>query len=218
MSEPALIRTEGASFGAGSRSVVQDIDLEIRSGDCVALVGTNGSGKTTLLRGLLGLLPARAGRVWRRPGLRLGYVPQRETLDPLYPLSCMDVALLGTYGDLPPWRRLGARERSRAKGALDACRALPLAGRRYGELSGGERQRVLLARALASEPDVLFLDEPTAGIDREAEEAILDALGAVRQRRDVAIWIVTHHLDVLRGRIAGIASILDGTLRLAETS
>jgi ABC-type Mn2+/Zn2+ transport system ATPase subunit len=214
MSADALIRTEDAVFGAGVRGVVNGVTLAIHEGDCVALVGPNGSGKTTLLRGLLGLLPPQSGRVLRRPGLRLGYVPQRDTLDPLYPLSGLDVALLGTYGDVPPWKPLGARERRRAHEALEACRALALARRRYGELSGGERQRVLLARAVASEPDMLFLDEPTAGIDNEAETAILDALDEIRQRRPVAIWIVTHHLDVLQGRVARVAAIADGRVRM----
>lgn len=218
MSDSPMIRAEGAAFGPGRRRVVQGVDLEICRGQCVALVGENGSGKSTLLRGLLGLLPAQQGRVVRRPGLRLGYVPQRETLDPLYPLSALAVTLLGTYGDIPSWRPIGSRERSRARAALAACRALPLARRRYGELSGGERQRVLLARALASEPELLLLDEPTAGIDREAEEAILTALDALRATRPVAVWIVTHHPDVLRGRATCLATLADGRLQLEEPS
>ncbi len=214
MSESALLRSEAASFGVGARSVVSELSFEIRPGDWVALVGPNGSGKTTLLRGLLGLVPPRDGKVLRRPGLRLGYVPQRETLDPLYPLSAFDVALLGTYGDVRPWRRLGPRERDLARTALDDCRALPLARRRYGELSGGERQRVLLARALASQPELLLLDEPTAGVDPAAELAIFEALDRLRERRPVAIWIVTHQVEALRGRAERIASICDGRLRL----
>lgn len=214
MNGETLLRTERAAFGAADRSVVREVDLEVRRGDCVALVGPNGAGKTTLLQGLLGLLPPLSGRVVRRPGLRLGYVPQRETLDPLYPLSAMDVALLGTYGDVAPWRRLGVGERTRARDALASCRALPLARRLYRELSGGERQRVLLARALASEPDFLVLDEPTAGIDLEAEAQILDALDALRRRRAVAIWIVSHRQESLRGRILQVATLRDGALEL----
>jgi len=212
MSQLPLLRTQGAAFGADARSVVRDLNVALQAGDFVALVGPNGSGKTTLLRGLLGLLDPLEGRVVRRPGLRLGYVPQRETLDPLYPLSGLDVALLGTYGDVPPWRRLGAGQRARAHAALEACRAHGLARRRYGELSGGERQRVLLARALASEPDLLMLDEPTAGIDSDTERQILDTLDELRRRRPVAIWIVTHHLAALQGRIEQVAMIEDGRL------
>ena len=118
----------------------------------------------------------------RRPELRIGYVPQRETLDPLYPLSAFDVARLGAWRDLPFWRFGGrARARAHARGA----RGLPRRGlrraQRYAELSGGQRQRVLLARALATDPELLLLDEPTAGVDPEAERGILDLLRELRE-------------------------------------
>ncbi len=218
MSGPFLLRAESASFDLGGQRVLGGIDLEIRGGDCVALVGANGSGKTTLLRGLLGLVPPSEGRVVRSSSLRVGYVPQRETLDPLFPLSGLDVALLGTYRDVPPWRWIGERERDRARSSLEVCHALGLADRRYGELSGGERQRVLLARALASEPDLLFLDEPTAGIDRAAEASIFDALAGLHLRRSVAIWIVTHHPDAVRHLASRVASVADGAVRISEAA
>jgi ABC-type Mn2+/Zn2+ transport system ATPase subunit len=171
-----------------------------RPGEFVALLGSNGSGKTTLLRGLLGFLPPLAGRVERRPGLRIGYVPQRETLDPLYPLSGYQVARTGSWRDVPFWRFTGARERSRTRAALEACQATEFARRRYSELSGGQRQRVLLARALATEPELLLLDEPTAGIDPEAESGILDLLRKLRETQGLSIWMVTHHVHALAGR------------------
>src|SRR5262245_47946312 len=143
--DDALLCVEAADFGYQGRPVVHRASLVVRPGEFVILVGSNGSGKTTLLRGLLGFLPPQSGRVERRPGLRIGYVPQRETLDPLYPLSGFDVALLGAWRDLPFWRLGGARERTRARDALAACRAAEFAGRRYGTLSGGHGQRVLLA-------------------------------------------------------------------------
>ncbi len=207
-----LLRAEGAAFGYDGRSVVSDLDVELRAGEFVALLGPNGSGKTTLLRGLLGFVPLLAGRIERRPGLRIGYVPQRETLDPLYPLSSRDVVLLATYGDTPPWRRTGRTQRARAAAALEAAHAMPLARKRYGELSGGQRQRVLIARALAVEPELLILDEPTAGVDPETAEGILAMLGELRRARGLGIWMVSHHVGPLRARVDRIATVEDGRL------
>jgi ABC-type Mn2+/Zn2+ transport system ATPase subunit len=209
-----LLRIEEADFGYQGRPVVQRASLEVHPAEFVILVGSNGSGKTTLLRGLLGFLPPLAGRVERRAGLRVGYVPQRETLDPLYPLSAFDVTLLGAWRDLPFWRFSGPRERARARDALAACRATEFAGRRYAELSGGQRQRVLLARALATEPELLLLDEPTAGIDPEAERGILDLLRELRQERGLAIWMVTHHVHAIGGRSDRVVSVSDGRVHL----
>jgi ABC-type Mn2+/Zn2+ transport system ATPase subunit len=199
--DEALLRLDSVDFGYQGRPVVRGVSLEVRLREFVAIVGSNGSGKTTLLRGLLGLLPPLAGRLERRAGLRLGYVPQRETLDPLYPLTALEVTLLGTYRELRFWQRTGARQRERARQALAACRALDLAPRRYAELSGGQRQRVLVARALASDPDLLLLDEPTAGIDPEAEKVILDLLEELRSASALSVWMVTHHVDAVEARI-----------------
>jgi ABC-type Mn2+/Zn2+ transport system ATPase subunit len=205
---------EGADFGYEGRPVVHRASLVVRPHEFVVLLGSNGSGKTTLLRGLLGFLPPLAGRVERRPGLRIGYVPQRETLDPLYPLSAFDVARLGAWRDLPFWRMGGARERSRTCEALEACRAAGFAEQRYAALSGGQRQRVLLARALATDPELLLLDEPTAGIDPEAEEGILDLLRELRDARGLSIWMVTHHVHSVAGRADRTAVVSDGEVRL----
>jgi ABC-type Mn2+/Zn2+ transport system ATPase subunit len=190
----------------------------VKPGEFVAVLGSNGSGKTTLLRGLLGFLPPLAGRVERRPDLRIGYVPQRETLDPLYPLSASQVAQMGSWRDLPFWRLAGARERSRTRAALEACRASELASQRYAELSGGQRQRVLLARALASDPELLLLDEPTAGIDPATERSIFDLLRSLREARGLSIWIVTHHVHALAGRADRTLILSDGRVRLERAT
>jgi len=129
VSDAALLSLAGADFGYAGRAVVRGATLAVRPNEFVVLLGSNGSGKTTLLRGLLGFLPPLAGSVRTRAGLRIGYVPQRETLDPLYPLSGFDVALLGAWRDLPFWRLSGRRERARARAALDACRATDFATR-----------------------------------------------------------------------------------------
>ena len=208
-----MLTVEAADFGYEGRPIVHQASLEIRRGEFVVLLGSNGSGKTTLLRGLLGFLPPLAGRVERRPALRIGYVPQRETLDPLYPLSAFDVARLGTWRDLPFWRFTGSRERARTQAALAACRASEFAGERYAALSGGQRQRVLLARALATDPELLLLDEPTAGIDPVAEKGILDLLGELHKTRGLAIWMVTHHVHAMAGRADRTLVVADGFLR-----
>jgi ABC-type Mn2+/Zn2+ transport system ATPase subunit len=209
-----LLTVENADFGYDGRPVVRGASLVVRPDEFVALVGSNGSGKTTLLRGLLGFLPPLAGCVERRPELRIGYVPQRETLDPLYPLSAYQVARTGSWRDLPFWRLAGARERSRTRTALEACHAWDFASRRYSELSGGQRQRVLLARALATDPELLLLDEPTAGIDPEAERGILDLLRKLRETRGLSIWMVTHHVHAISGRADRTAVVSEGRVRL----
>jgi ABC-type Mn2+/Zn2+ transport system ATPase subunit len=210
----AQIAIENADLGYAGLPVLRRISLEVRSGEFVAVLGPNGSGKTTLLRSLLGFLPPLAGSVERGPDVRIGYVPQRETLDARYPLSGADVALFGTYGDLRFWRRTGARARERARSALAACAALEFAGRRYAQLSGGQRQRILIARALATDPSVLLLDEPTAGVDQVSEAAILDALADLRRARGLAVWMVTHHEEAVRGRVDRIARVADGAVTL----
>jgi ABC-type Mn2+/Zn2+ transport system ATPase subunit len=202
-----------ASFGYQSGAIVRDVSLEVHAGEFVALVGSNGSGKTTLVRGLLGLLPAMSGRVERDPGLRVGYVPQRETLDALFPLSGLDVVLLGACRDLPFWRRIGTEERQHARAALETVRATPFAGRRYGELSGGQRQRILIARALATHPAFLLLDEPTAGVDPETEAAIIEMLQRLRNERRLAVWMVTHQLHAVAGRVDRTLEVEAGRIR-----
>jgi ABC-type Mn2+/Zn2+ transport system ATPase subunit len=198
--DAALLTLRDAGFGYGRDPIVRDVSLAIVPGEFVVLAGSNGSGKTTLVRGLLGLVPVLAGRVERSAALRIGYVPQRETLDPLYPLSGVDVALLGDCRELPVWRPAGSAQRAAARAALDATRARPFARERYGNLSGGQRQRILIARALATRPSLLLLDEPTAGVDPETEAAIVDVLEALRREHRIAVWMVTHQLGAVAGR------------------
>jgi zinc transport system ATP-binding protein len=214
----SLLRVEQADFGYEGRAIVHRASLLIHASEFVVLVGSNGSGKSTLLRGILGLLPPLAGRVERRAGLRIGYVPQRETLDPLYPLSGENVVMMGAVRDLRPWQWVRKTDRERAHAALEACDAAGFARQRYAALSGGQRQRVLLARALATNPELLLLDEPTASVDPEAERALLDLLGQLAHTRHLAVWMVTHHLHAIAGRFDRVATVEEGRVRMGVST
>jgi ABC-type Mn2+/Zn2+ transport system ATPase subunit len=205
-----LLALENADFGYEGRAVVRGASLVVRPAEFVVVLGANGSGKSTLLRGMLGRLAPLAGRVVRRDGLRVGSVPQRETLDPHYPLSGRDVVMLGATRELRPWQIARRAERGRARDALASCDALAFAKHRFATLSGGQRQRILLARALATQPDWLVLDEPTAGVDPTAERAILDLLGNLAREHRRSIWMVTHHVGAIAGRCDRRIRVEDG--------
>ena len=171
-----LLRLRDVSLGYRGRPILEHIDLEIERGEFVALLGPNGSGKTTLLRGIVGLLPVMAGTLeygFDRAESPLGYVPQRESLDPTFPLTVSEVVVMGTYARLSPLRRVGRRQREVTARALDLVGLGAIAGQRFASLSGGQIQRALIARALAAEPTFLVLDEPTAGVDQEATASIM---------------------------------------------
>jgi ABC-type Mn2+/Zn2+ transport system ATPase subunit len=208
-----LLALRAADFGYAGRAIVRGASLEVHAAELVLVAGANGSGKTTLARGLLGLIAPLAGGVERKPGLRIGYVPQRETLDPLYPLSALDVAAMGAWRDLPWWRFSAARARERGAIALASCSADRFAGERYASLSGGQRQRVLLARALASDPEWLVLDEPTAGVDAETERAIAELLATLCRERGIAVWLITHQLASVAAHATRRVSIDNGSVQ-----
>jgi len=205
-----LIRLSGASLGHNGTSVLEGFDLQIARGSFVGVLGANGSGKSTLLKTIVGILPVLRGRLEFPVGQpRFGYVPQRDTLDPAYPLTAFEVALMGTYGGLGPLSFVKKTMRERTLQALAEVRAEDLAGRLFAELSGGERQRVLIARALAADPDCLVLDEPVAGIDHATVEAIMDLTSALHRRRAMTVLMVSHHILSLRGRAGEVVWVSD---------
>jgi ABC-type Mn2+/Zn2+ transport system ATPase subunit len=194
--------------------VLEGVTLSIRRGAFVGIAGPNGAGKTTLLRGLLGLLPPLAGAVERRTR-GFGYVPQRETLDPVYPLSVREVVEMGAYGRLSGLRRPTAADRELAVESLARVGLADRARARFAALSGGQRQRVLIARALVMKPDVLFLDEPTSGVDRQAEEAILALLREL-VKEGVAVLLVSHHLTTLHEEVSELLWVQDGRVEQCD--
>jgi len=201
VNQNALIRFSGASIGYNGSPVLEAVNLEITRGSFVGVLGANGSGKSTLLKTVVGILPVLEGGLeflMGRP--RFGYVPQRDTLDALYPLTAFEVALMGTYGRLGPLSFVQKEMRELTLDALAEVRAEGLAKRLFAELSGGERQRILIARALAADPECLVLDEPVAGIDHATVEVIMDLTSALHKRRGLTVVMVNHHILSLRGR------------------
>lgn len=177
--------------------VLWDIDIDIPPGVMAAIVGPNGSGKSTLIKTCLGLVTPVAGHVrffglpHRAVRRRIGYVPQRSSVDWDFPTDARDVVTMGLYGGLGWFRRPGAAERERAMAALEQVGMQDYAGRQIAELSGGQQQRVFIARALAQDADLYFLDEPMAGVDATTERVIVEVLHGLRDAGKTVI--VVHH-------------------------
>jgi zinc transport system ATP-binding protein len=183
----SLIAARGLGIRLGGTQVLSDVDFHIEPGEIVTVLGPNGSGKSTLLRALLGIIPPFTGTVQRRPGLRIGHVPQRLAIDRNLPMTVRRFLSL-------PVRVTDAQ----AMAALDRA-GLPrdLAGRQLSGLSGGQMQRVLLARALLGDPQLLVLDEATANLDQPGEAAFYRLIEAIRRETEAAVLMVSHDLHVV---------------------
>ncbi len=181
------------------RPVLWDIDLTLDEPRLVSVVGPNGAGKSTLIKAILGLIPLAGGsvRLFGSPieavRGRIGYVPQRESVDWDFPVDVLDVVLMGTYGKLGWFRRPGASERGLARDCLRKVGMESYEHRQIGQLSGGQQQRTFLARALAQQADVYFMDEPMAGVDAATEQTVFTLLQELRDQGK-AVFVVHHDL------------------------
>lgn len=184
--QPAvLIEADGVTVRIGRSELLSEVDLAVHEREVVSLIGPNGAGKTTLIRVLLGLLRPVAGRVSRRPGLVIGYVPQRFQMDPILPLTVRRFLTIGAGRD--------------PTAVLAAVGARHLAPAMMHELSGGELQRVLLARALVREPGLLILDEPAQGVDFSGQLELYELIERIRTERGCGVLLVSHDLHVVMG-------------------
>ena len=214
------IALRDVSLGYDGRPVLKHVDLTIEQGEFCALLGPNGAGKTTLLRGMLGLVPVLGGRIEYGIDRRTsppGYVPQRESLDPIFPLTVLEVVLMGTFARLRPLRPVGRREHRLAADCLDQVGLGPIAGRPFWSLSGGQKERVLIARALAADPRILLLDEPTAGVDPGATAAIMDAITRLNRERGLTVALVSHQLRIVRQVVRSVIWV-DGSSAVKGTA
>lgn len=206
MEKSPIIDVKQVSYAYGDHQVLEKINFAVAEGDYVGLIGPNGSGKSTLLRIMLGLLPAASGSVelFGQPihALRerslIGYVPQRITqADIQFPATVEEVVATGRVAKAGLFRPLSDKDRAAIRKAMRLTGVEKYAKRRIGNLSGGERQRVFIARALASEPKLLILDEPTVGVDIASQEAFYTLLCELNTKHHLTIVLVSHDIDVV---------------------
>jgi len=211
-----LIRLEKVSFRYGSIPVLEEVSFSVAQGDFVAILGPNGSGKTTLVKLILGLLRPAEGRLilmgkpveqfaaWSE----IGYVPQKATsIDPLFPASTREVVAMAFLpGRLGPAR--GKREEDRAvELALKQVGMTAFRNRPIGSLSGGQQQRVFIARAIVNAPQLLFLDEPTAGVDAATQELFYEMLHTLNKEQRITIILVTHDIGIVNRHVTKVACL-----------
>lgn len=196
---PPVLEAHDLCASYRRQPVLHGVDVALSKGVLAGLLGPNGAGKSSFLKAVMGELRPDSGwvKLFGQPveaaRRRVAYVPQRESVDWDFPVTVADVALMGTYGGLPWWRRAGVSERHRAAAALERVGMTPFAKRPIGELSGGQQQRVFLARALAQDADLLLMDEPFAGVDAATEQAVVDVL---RDLRDSGRTVLVVHHDL----------------------
>jgi zinc transport system ATP-binding protein len=214
MSTPPLVRLRSASFGYADRTVVSEVDLTVHEREVVALLGPNGSGKSTLVRGILGLSARQGGDVelFGTPlddfdqHTRLGYVPQRHSLSASVRATVTEIVEVGRLPHRPWWKPATREDRTIVRGAIADVGLADRAHEEVASLSGGQQRRVLIARALAGRPDMLVMDEPTAGVDHASQEALAVVLQRLADR-GTSMLVVTHELAALEGVVNRIVCL-----------
>lgn len=211
-----LIKVRDIDFSYGSIKVLDNVSFDISAGDFLAIIGPNGSGKTTLVKIILGLLNPDRGRIeilgrplrdfseWNK----IGYVPQKAThVDPLFPVSVREVVAMGLLSSRKFPQMIKKEEEVLVYEALKSVGMELLIQRRIGNLSGGQQQRVFIARAIVNQPQIIFLDEPTTGVDAETQEHFYDILDNLNKKSGITIVLITHEIGLLNKHVEKVACL-----------
>lgn len=216
MNNESVISLEHVTFGYNGSPVVEDVSLTVNHGDYVGIIGPNGSGKTTLLRLILGILKSQSGKIelFGQPIIqfndwtRIGYIPQKATqLDTRFPITVREVISLGRIAKKGLFGKLNKKDNGVIEKAVSLVGLSELRDTLITDLSGGQQQRVFIAKALASEPDLLILDEPTVGVDVESQEKFYELLSELHKAQGKTIIIVSHDIDVIANEVHTIVCI-----------
>lgn len=211
-----IIQVKDISFTSGNRLILDRITLNIHRGDYLGIIGPNGAGKTTLLKVMLGLLKPTSGSIslfgtdlnkfheWSK----IGYVPQKILdFDTQFPATAAEVVAMGLYGKKGLFHGLNQQDRKAVDTALNHVEMLAFKSRRIGDLSGGQQQRIFIARAIVANPEIIFLDEPTAGVDAKAQEQFYILLRRLNQTLNLTLVLVSHEIDIVARETTEVACI-----------
>jgi len=212
----ALINVKNISFSYEFNPVVKNVTFSINAGDFLAIIGPNGSGKTTLVKIILNLLKPSSGEIWIKgkhirefkDWTKIGYVPQKAThIDPLFPTSVKEVVGMGLFSSKKFFFPLKQKEEKSVEKALEKVGMESFENWRIGKLSGGQQQRVFIARAIVNQPEILFLDEPTTGVDSETQERFYEMLDNLNQKQAITIVLITHDIGVVNKHVTKVACL-----------
>ncbi len=200
-----IIELDNVSFSYTSEEVIKDVSLEIHKGDYLGLIGPNGGGKSTLLKLMLGVLKPTKGSVKLfgqdikhfKDWSKIGYVPQKTFFDMNFPVTVEEIVMMGRFGRLGLFNFPKQEDKAKVDEALSQVQMLEYKTRQINDLSGGQQQRVFIARALATEPEIIFLDEPTVGVDVKTQKQFYALLRKLNKELDLTLVLVSHELDVV---------------------
>ncbi len=216
MKKDVIVEVKNVSFNYNNDLIIDDVSFTINKGEFIGLIGPNGSGKTTLLKIILGLIKPRIGTIslfgqeikefsdW----YKIGYVPQRLAIaDSSFPATVEEVISMGRFSRIGLFSRLNEKDKSVIKNTIDFFELTALKDKRISELSGGQQQKVFIARAMASEPSLLLLDEPTTGVDVFAEKMFYETLSKINKKHNVTLVLVSHDIGMVTSYVSRLICI-----------